>query len=725
MKSVIVADGRHYGNKISCIQKGAGITLLLFVPRKSAVTELSLFLHKDGEKEEKRVELSWEGLEGDCDLFSCDFPQELPIGLYWYRFEAESGYETLHSTLEGGRVSFSKDPARNNPLQLTVYERKYQEPAFLEGGLFYHVFVDRFYRGKDARIPALEQKEKPDEIQEPGAGKEGTKGTNSISETEIELSTVEEEMSLSAAEEMTLLCKSDPVKSRYHLRKKDEWFDNYKERSLVLRDDWGGEPVWQPDLHQEILNNDFFGGNLAGIREKIPYFKELGVTCLYLSPIFEAYSSHKYDTGDYNKIDTLFGDEKEFSLLCKEAKKAGIAVMLDGVFNHTGADSIYFNKYGSYDSNGAWNSAESSYRKWFQFGENNSYLSWWGIETLPTLAKNCPEEQAYLFGENGIIRKWIRLGASGWRLDVVDELPGDFLKELVKAAKSAKEDAVVLGEVWEDASNKIAYGVRREYFQGEELDSVMNYPWKDAVISYLRDRNARGLADRVDQICHNYPKEVLSCLMNPLGTHDSMRILTALGAQSLEEMSRERKSRSFLGEGEYVKAYRLLKMASLMQMMLPGVPCIYYGDEAGMEGYNDPFNRRCYPWGREDQQLLSWYHALTAIRKKHRRFFAQTDCRVLTSEEGLFGFMRKGLDRARGSKGEKEHILLTYVNRDKRDRYVQIYEENYLSYGGKEWKSLLLGQTEEEIYLGEIERVDEGLLEIRIPADYGYVLLWK
>ena len=689
MKSVIVADGRHYGNKISSIQKGAGITLLLFLPRKSAVTELCLCLHKDGEEKNERIDMSWEKLEGDYDLFACELPDQLEVGLYWYCFEAESGYESLHSTLEGGRVSFTADPNRNIPLQLTVYERKYKEPAFLEGGLFYHVFVDRFYRGKDRRI-------------------------------------AEEEGELSPSEEMAYLCKSDPVKSHYFLRKKDEWFDNYKERSIVLRDDWGGEPVWQPDLHKEILNNDFFGGNLAGIREKIPYLKELGVSCLYLSPIFEAYSSHKYDTGDYSKIDVMFGDEEEFSALCQEAKEAGIAVMLDGVFNHTGADSLYFNKYGSYDSKGAWNSTDSSYRSWFQFGENNSYLSWWGIDTLPTIAKNSQEEQEYLFGENGIIRKWIRLGAAGWRLDVVDELPDEFLKKLVKAAKSEREDAIVLGEVWEDASNKIAYGVRREYFQGEELDSVMNYPWKDAIISYLRDGNAQGLADRVDQICHNYPKEVLSCLMNPLGTHDSMRILTALGCQSLEEMSRERKARSFLGEGEYVRAYRLLKLASLMQMTLPGVPCIYYGDEVGMEGYNDPFNRRCYPWGKEDSQLFAWYHALTSIRKSRTHFFAQTDCRVLCYEEGLFGFVRKGKDRSgnRGRLSQNEHMLMVYVNRGKRERYIPLYEEEYRNYGGK-WTNLLEGKTGEEIYLGQIERIDEGLLEVRLPAQYGYILIWK
>ncbi len=687
MKSVIVADGRHYGNKISSIEKGAGITLLLFVPRKSAITELCLCWHRDGEEKKEKIAMSWEKLEGDCDLFTCEFPDQLDIGLYWYWFEAESGYESLHSTLEGGRVSFSADMNRSVPLQLTVYERKYKEPAFLEGGLFYHVFVDRFYRGKDHRI-------------------------------------IEDD--LSSSEEMALLCQSDPVKSHYTLRKKDEWFDNYKERSIVLRDDWGGEPVWQPDLHKEILNNDFFGGNLAGIREKIPYFKELGVSCLYLSPIFEAYSSHKYDTGDYSKIDVMFGDEEEFSALCQEAKNAGIAVMLDGVFNHTGADSIYFNKYGSYDSEGAWNSPNSPYRSWFQFGENNSYLSWWGIDTLPTVSKNCPEEEEYLFGENGIIRKWIRLGAAGWRLDVVDELPDEFLKKLVKAAKSEREDAVILGEVWEDASNKIAYGVRREYFQGEELDSVMNYPWKDAIISYLRDGNAQGLADRVDQICHNYPKEVLSCLMNPLGTHDSMRILTALGSQNLVEMSREKKARSFLGEGEYVKAYRLLKLASLMQMTLPGVPCIYYGDEAGMEGYNDPFNRRCYPWEKEDGQLFAWYHALTSLRKSHRYFFAETDCQVLSYEEGLFAFVRKGKDRS-GSKGrlsQKEHLLMGYVNRGERDRYIPLYEEEYQEYGG-EWINLLEGKTEEEIYLGQIERVDSEVLELRIPAHYGYLLIWK
>lgn len=719
MKSMIIADGRHYGNKIAAIEKGAGVTLLLFVPRKTALTEVTALLWRDGEEQKQKIEMYWNGLENDCDIFQGEISPELEIGLYWYCFEAESGYDRLYFIVEGGRVSFTADLEKESALQLTVYERAYQEPTFLEGGLFYHVFVDRFYRGKDHRIAelsSLSEEENNDKIAL--ESDEGIKANSKKNLTGQELS---------AADEMRLLCKADPIKSQYHLRSKNEWFDNQAERSIVLRNDWGGEVEWRPDTHGEILNNDFFGGNLAGIREKIPYFKELGVTCLYLSPIFEAYSSHKYDTGDYSKIDPMFGDEEEFSKLCKEAKKAGIAVMLDGVFNHTGADSIYFNKYGTYGEEGAWKQADSPYRSWFQFGENGKYLSWWGIETLPTVAKNSEEQQKYLFSEDGIIRKWIRLGASGWRLDVVDELPGDFLKKLVKAVKTERKDAVVLGEVWEDASNKIAYGVRREYFQGQELDSVMNYPWKDAIISYLRDGNAIGLADRVDEICHNYPKEVLSCLMNPLGTHDSIRILTALGAPYIGEMSREEKERSFLGEGEYVRAYRLLKLASLIQMTLPGVPCIYYADETGMEGYNDPFNRRCFPWEKEDAQIFAWYQTLTGLRKKHRRFFAGTDCKVLTGEDGIFGFVRKGIDRASSRNGakQKEHVLLTYVNRSEKEQSVYIYEEDYAAYGGKDWKNLLQGQTEEEIYLGELERIDKDTSEIRLPAEYGYILLWK
>ena len=658
--------------------------MLLFVPYREAALEVNVCIRKDYEDSVYRCLMTRKSGRKGMDIYVCMLPTDR-TGLFWYWFEIETGssYGIKYSHAEGGRVYFASGWEAMQPLQLTVYERSYAVPEYLKGGTIYQIFIDRFCRGADHRIPAEEA--------EPDAPLTDAP---------------EQESGESAAfRQMKALCEADPVKSHYRIRSYDEWYDNRTERSIVLRDRWGASPIWWPDQHGEILNNDFFGGNLAGIREKIPYFKELGVTCLYLNPIFEAYSNHRYDTGDYTKIDALIGDEEELRLLCKEAKEAGMAVILDGVFNHTGDDSLYFNRYGTYDSCGAWNHEDSPYRGWYDWTGRESYHTWWGIRTLPTMRKDNPGQRELLFGRDGVIRKWIRLGAAGWRLDVVDELPTDFLQELVCAAKTERADAVVLGEVWEDASNKISYEHRRSYFQGRELDSVMNYPWKDAILSYLRDGNAVGLADCVSEICANYPPEVLSCLMNPLGTHDSVRAITALAGVQIPTEDRAAKHRTFLSENEYRHGKELLKLAVLIQMLLPGVPSIYYGDEAGLEGYNDPFNRKCYPWGGEDAGLLTWYRSVCAIRADSRTFFGNADCEVLHAADGVFAF-RRTLENCR---------LVCIINRG---------EDDFSAMATNGWRSLADSLPKEDgaSYAG-ILADGARAKRILVPAVYGYAVL--
>ena len=198
-------------------------------------------------------------------------------------------------------------------------------------------------------------------------------------------------------------------------------------------------------------------------------------------------SNHRYNTADYRKIDPLLGTEEDFINLCREAKKRGIRIILDGVFSHTGSDSIYFNKNSRYNSAGAFNTPESPYKNWFQFLKYpDVYKSWWGFTSLPELDKNNPDYINFICGEDGILRHWLRLGASGYRLDVADELPDSFIARVREAVKAEGEENLLIGEVWEDASNKLAYGVRRKYFLGDELDSVMNYPFKEAILDLLR-----------------------------------------------------------------------------------------------------------------------------------------------------------------------------------------------------------------------------------------------
>ena len=421
----------------------------------------------------------------------------------------------------------------------------------------------------------------------------------------------------------------------------------------VLRDDWGGQPMWQPDAAGKVRNDDYFGGDLDGITEKLDYLQSLGVTCLYLNPIFEAHSNHRYDTADYEHLDPLLGDETALATLMRKAKARGMRVLLDGVFSHTGADSKYFNREGRYGDGGAYRDVASPYYPWYHFDRwPDQYASWWGFDTLPELDELAPSFMAYITGENGIVRQRIEKGAGGWRLDVADELPDGFLYALRRAVKAADPDALLLGEVWEDASCKESYGHLRPYLLGRQLDSVMNYPFRDAIFRYMNGGSATDFANSVEQIAENYPPQVLRLLMNHIGTHDTERALTVLAGEPSAGRGRHWQARQRLSAAEREKGVRRLRLATLLQFCLPGVPCIYYGDEAGMEGYRDPFNRGCYPWGSEDTALIAWYKALGAVRR---------GCSAL--KEGRFAAVRGNEDIACFVRADESETLLCAVNR--------------------------------------------------------------
>ena len=389
----------------------------------------------------------------------------------------------------------------------------------------------------------------------------------------------------------------------------------------TLHRTWGEEVEWKPTADGKVLNNDFYGGNFKGITEKLDYIASLGVNLIYLNPISKSFSSHRYDTGDYKTPDPLLGTEEDFSELCRQAHSRGIRVILDGVYSHTGSNSPYFNREGQFDSVGAYNSTESPYYSWYTFYNwPDSYNSWWNFDTLPTVNKMDPAFINYIIeDEDSVVAHWLRLGADGFRLDVADELPDEFIGMLRRRIKGIKPDALLLGEVWEDASTKIAYGRRRSYFTAGELDSVMNYPFRTAIIDYVRGRDGgQGLKEAVMAIVENYPAEVVQCNMNLLGTHDTPRILTVLVDDfngTREEMSKRRLSRH-----QFDIAYDRLLMASFLQYTLPGSPSLYYGDEAGMEGGKDPFNRRTYPWGYENMEFVEHFKRLGRLRREHPAF---------------------------------------------------------------------------------------------------------
>ena len=462
-----------------------------------------------------------------------------------------------------------------------------------------------------------------------------------------------------------------------------------------LHQRWGSQPEWRPNHQGEITNSDYFGGDLEGIIQKLDYLQSLGITCIYLNPIFEAHSNHRYDTADYTKVDPLLGSKEDFKRLCKEANKRGMHIMLDGVFNHTGSDSIYFNRKGRYQTLGAYQSQESPYYDWYQFYQwPEQYACWWNFETLPNVNETNETYNAYINGTDGVIQTWLKAGADGWRLDVADELPDLFLDDITKAAKQVKPTSMILGEVWEDASNKMAYGQRRRYLLGKQLDSVMNYPFREAIIGFLTGKNPAEMMELIMTVLEHYPPGAIHLLMNHIGTHDTERILTVLGGEPLNGRDREWQSRTKLSQEQRSRGLALLKLASLMQYTLPGIPCVYYGDEAGMEGYRDPFNRGCFPWGHEDAELVNWYRSLGKIRHSCE-VLKQGTLEPYYADDDCFVYVRS--DEAVGQK------LLVAVNRTAQRKQLCMVQE-------WETASALLGKA-----------VWNGTLTLE---PYGYALLF-
>ena len=431
-------------------------------------------------------------------------------------------------------------------------------------------------------------------------------------------------------------------------------------KSRVMRD-WGDTPFWKEEQMNGIWNNDYFGGDLKGVKKKLSYIADLGVTCIYLNPVFESHSNHRYDTADYEKIDSLLGDENDLKNLCKVAKeKYGISIILDGVFSHTGCDSRYFNMYNHYDDIGAYNSKESPYFSWYKFiNWPDEYHSWWGIKLLREVIEEDEGYRNYICGENGILKKWLRCGIAGYRLDVADELPDIFLDDLRKSVKSENENAIIIGEVWEDATNKFAYGQRRKYLLGEELDSVMNYPFADAILNFVRYANGNAFFNAVLSIIENYPPQVLNVLMNHIGTHDTERAITRLAGENPDAHDRTWQfEHNTLSEFDYLKGISMMKIASLIQFTLPGVPSIYYGDEIGMQGMKDPFNRGCMPWDKPNEELLKWYKRLGQIRHSSKAFI-DGDFEKLYCDGGLIAY-------SRSSEGDNILVAINNSNEQKR-----------------------------------------------------------
>ena len=395
--------------------------------------------------------------------------------------------------------------------------------------------------------------------------------------------------------------------------------NNPKKNSFIYAN-WEDTPMYIKNKENEVIRWDFHGGNLKGIISKLNYLKGLGVTVIYLSPIFKSQSNHKYDTGDYKTIDPMFGDEEIFKELIYKASKKGINIILDGVFSHTGDDSIYFNKYGNYDSLGAYQSKNSKFFSWYNFKDYpNEYDCWWGVKSLPNVNETENSYMDYIIRDkDSVIKKWMNYGVKGWRLDVVDELPSKFLETLKKETLNIDNESVIVGEVWEDASNKISYSERRKYFLGNQLNGVTGYVFKNIVVDFLKGNvNSQTVYNRFMTIKENYPKDAFKSNLNLLGTHDTRRILTELNEEK-----------------------ELLKLAVFIQMTFEGVPYVYYGDEAGLIGETDPDNRRTYPWENEDKDILNFYKKIIKERKNNKLLSSGETKFLKLSNQNILGYIR-------------------------------------------------------------------------------------
>ncbi len=456
----------------------------------------------------------------------------------------------------------------------------------------------------------------------------------------------------------------------------------------VIRGDWHIVAEYPEYPGAPLYNNTFYGGTLWGIIEKLDHIKSLGVSAIYLSPIFRAYSNHKYDTADYMTVDPIFGGEAAFLALVKACREKDIGLILDGVFNHTGSDSIYFNKYGRYQETGAYQSRRSKYFDWYSFEQfPNKYTSWWGIEILPRINPDKPSCREYFVGEEGVVAKYRDMGIYGFRLDVADELSDDFISRVKERLTENDKDTILYGEVWEDASNKCSYGKRRSYYQGAELDGVMNYPLRTGIIDYLLGRGCGSLTYAMTDVTYNAPSRVIHNQMNLLGTHDTERILTVLGGESAEGKTNAELARLRMDPAHRRVAIKKLMTAYTILATMPGIPTVFYGDEAGLEGYRDPFNRMPYPWKKKAEKLFEHYKTIGRIRRENQ-VYIEGEYRLLHIDESMLAFARL----------DGEFAFVTLVNNSEQDLELSFDREATELISGENGEAMTLSAGCAAIY---------------------------
>lgn len=537
-------------------------------------------------------------------------PHEPGLVFYWFRFKqpeviemtddegnvtsetvVRTHYYVMEGDVEDGSGKLYHEPPRIGPdedkypyaWQITVYDKKFKTPDAMKGAIIYQIFPDRFARDSEF--------------------------------------TVERMMNASPREERV-----------YH----EDWYEDV---------DIKGKPS------TGYLACDFFGGSLKGIEEHLDYIKSLGIDIIYLNPIFEARSSHRYDTADYLNVDPMLGGNEAFESFKNACEVRGIKIILDGVFSHTGADSRYFNKFKRYKGTGAFEAyekgKESPYRSWYNFYKNEDgytvYDSWWGFPDLPNVDENDLSYRRFIFGKDGVVDTWMARGASGLRLDVSDELPDSFIRQMRETIKEKTDgQGMLVGEVWEDASNKCSYGSYRDFMLGNTHDSVMGYTFRTTALEFLQGYvSAKVFNSRLEGFRERYPMESYYCIMNLMSSHDVPRAYTMM-SRPCDTDNKEDQQKICVPPELESKCADLCKLAAAIQMGYIGAPCIYYGDEILMNGYKDPFNRRTYPWGkvsREGNEHLEYVKMLTGLRV-HNQVLRTGHYRTLFTNEDVIAFER-------------------------------------------------------------------------------------
>lgn len=630
------------------------------------------------------------GLENEtCDFWAATLTQSAPDNL-WYRFIVADGSDTDYyadntPALDGG-LGATSDDAIDNSYALMFYDPAFQSPAWARSAFIYQIFPDRFRNGRSNNDP----------------------NTGDVR-------------------------YDDPVIDLPWGTLPEGYCRNYADGDVNCP--WRFDstpPDWSP-TKESPRGRDYFGGDIKGVDQELDYLQSLGVTTIYFNPIFDSASNHGYDTQNYYQIDPYFGTQKDWENLVKHANQRGMRIVVDGVFNHLSSDSSFFDRYHHYAADGACESATSTYRTWFTFrtplgsepspcvpstsgGADTYYDGWFGFDSIPVIQKTLAAVQAYfLTNANSVSRYWLNQGASGWRLDVMGDssFPNGYWETFRQVVKSTNNNALIIGELWQKDSTLL------RFLRGDRADTTMDYRLRDAVIGLLAPGNfdSKGFADsgrpllpsefaaRIQSIREDYPDAAYYSLMNLLDSHDTERALWTLtpGAETTAE---KEMNAANLSTGK-----RRLQLASLIQFTLPGAPTVYYGDEVGMTGDDDPDDRRAFPWpdtgGTIDASMLSHYTALSTLRRNLTPL-VDGDLRVLLADDGAGSV-------AYGRKlGDKASIVV--VNRSDAVQNLGIPVAGYLPDGTQLTTAYAVGNT------GAMFTVSGGVLSVSLNPASGLLL---